>query len=51
MAKGTILVVEDNLDNLDLVRFLLEETEFQVWTARDGREGLIQAREKHPDSH
>jgi two-component system, cell cycle response regulator DivK len=49
MAKGTILVIEDNLDNLDLVKFLLEETEFQVFTATDGREGLNQAREKHPD--
>jgi two-component system cell cycle response regulator DivK len=49
MAIGTILIIEDNLDNLDLVRFLLEETEFQVLTAMDGREGLDMAREKHPD--
>ena len=40
MGKGTILVIEDNIDNLDLVRFLLEEVDYDVISATDGRSGL-----------
>ena len=50
MAKGTVLVIEDNIDNLDLVRFLLEEEDgFKIITAMDGRDGLDVARKEHPD--
>lgn len=49
MSKGVVLVIEDNIDNLDLVRFLLEEGGFEVLTAMDGRDGLSAAREKLPD--
>jgi two-component system, cell cycle response regulator DivK len=30
MSKGTILIIEDNVDNLDLVRFLLEDAGYSV---------------------
>jgi len=48
MGKGTILVVEDNADNLDLVRFLLEEEGYTVVGASDGRSGLDIARVTQP---
>jgi CheY-like chemotaxis protein len=36
MSKGTILLIEDNIDNLDLVRFLLEDADYTVAAATDG---------------
>jgi len=49
MAKASILVIEDNIDNLELVRFLLEQSEYAVHGASDGRQGLQQAQDLHPD--
>jgi two-component system, cell cycle response regulator DivK len=49
MGKGTILIVEDNIDNLDLVRFLLEQDGFDVIQARDGRSGIELAHTDQPD--
>lgn len=49
MPPAKILVVEDNPDNLALVRFLLERTGYQVFTAGNGLEALRLARENHPD--
>ncbi len=46
--KGPILVIEDNIDNLDLVRFLLEEVGYSVLGASDGRSGLDIARTANP---
>jgi two-component system, cell cycle response regulator DivK len=43
MSKGTILIIEDNVDNLDLVRFLLEDAGYSVLAAADGRTGLEMA--------
>jgi two-component system, cell cycle response regulator DivK len=43
MSKGTILLIEDNIDNLDLVRFLLEDAGYTVLAATDGRSGLEMA--------
>lgn len=48
MPKGTILVIEDNLDNLDLVRFLLEEAGYSILAATDGRSGLSLAFQERP---
>jgi CheY-like chemotaxis protein len=39
----TILVIEDNEQNLYLMRFLLENHGFRVVEARDGQEGIRQA--------
>ncbi len=44
----TILVIEDNEQNLYLMRFLLEMHGFHVVEARDGREGIRQAEAVRP---
>ncbi|MDR3573207.1 MAG: response regulator [Anaerolineaceae bacterium] len=49
MSSGHILVIEDNLDNLELVSFLLERGGFQIIKATDGRSGLEIARSTQPD--
>jgi CheY-like chemotaxis protein len=49
MTAGRILVIEDNLDNLELVSFLLERGGFQAIKAMDGRSGLEIARSDQPD--
>ena len=45
----TILIVEDNEDNLMVYRTILEHVGYAVIEARDGEEGIARAREKHPD--
>lgn len=47
MAK--ILVVEDNADNLDVIRFLLLQRGHQVLTAFSGVEGLSAALNSQPE--
>ena len=37
MGKGNILVVEDNMDNFELVRFVLEQAGYDVLLAMNGR--------------
>jgi len=44
-----VLVVEDNEDNLYLIRFILEENGYEVIEARDGAEGVELAINKKPD--
>jgi CheY-like chemotaxis protein len=44
-----VLVIEDNLLNLELVRDLLEAHGFGVLHARTAEEGIRLARETHPD--
>ena len=47
--KGNILVIEDNEQNLYLVRFILEKNGYQVHAAMDGRAGIDMANELKPD--
>ena len=47
--KARILIIEDNPDNLELVRFLLTRAGHEVSTATDGTSGLNLARKQHPD--
>ena len=47
--KNTVLVIEDNEQNLYLVRFLLEKHGLCVHEARDGRLGVTMASELRPD--
>ena len=49
MPQSRILLVEDNTDNLDLVRFLLERAGYQVLQANDGQMGMDLARQELPD--
>jgi len=48
-VKNNVLVIEDNEQNLYLVRFLLEKHGFCVHEARDGRLGVTLASELRPD--
>ncbi len=49
MAKIRILIVEDNEDNQDLMRFLLERAGYEVTTVENAREGINTARLNSPD--
>jgi two-component system cell cycle response regulator DivK len=49
MSKGRILVVEDNMDNYELVRFVLERAGYDVFLAMNGRDGVAAARLQKPD--
>jgi two-component system, cell cycle response regulator DivK len=49
MNKNRVLLVEDNEDNLQLVRFLLERAGFIVLAGHNGQEGLELARTELPD--
>jgi two-component system, OmpR family, alkaline phosphatase synthesis response regulator PhoP len=49
VAKGTILIVEDEKDILELLRHNLEKERFRVLTSGTGEEGLKLARREHPD--
>lgn len=47
--RRTILVIEDNEQNLYLVNFLLTKAGYDVVAARDGREGIELAARVMPD--
>src|SRR5512145_480449 len=49
MGKASILVVEDNMDNYELVRFILERAGYDVFLAVNGRDGVAAARLQKPD--
>jgi CheY-like chemotaxis protein len=49
MGKGRILVVEDDMDNYELVRFILERAGYDVFLAVNGRDGVSAARLQKPD--
>ncbi|MBV9774412.1 MAG: response regulator [Gemmatimonadetes bacterium] len=48
-AGSTILLVEDNEDNRTVYRVILEHYGYRVLEARDGEDGIRQAREARPD--
>jgi two-component system, cell cycle response regulator DivK len=47
--QKTVLLVEDNEDNLVVYRTILEHVGFRVIEARDGEEGVSRAKEYHPN--
>ncbi|GAB4432182.1 MAG: response regulator [Anaerolineales bacterium] len=49
MAKASILVVEDNIDNYELVRIMLEHNGYETFLAVNGRDGVDAARKQQPD--
>ena len=46
---ATILLVEDNADNRDIYRTVLEHFGYDVIEAHDGEMGIRLAQERHPD--
>jgi two-component system, cell cycle response regulator DivK len=49
MSKGRILIVEDNMDTYELVRFILEKNGYDTFLAVNGRDGVDAARKQMPD--
>ena len=49
MSKGHILVVEDNMDTYELVRFILEKNGYDTFLAMNGRDGVNAATKQMPD--
>jgi len=51
LGRTKILIIEDNPQNLYLMRFLLEHGGLDVVAATDGREGIEMATEEMPDAY
>ncbi len=49
MKKGTILVIDDEKDLIELVRYNLEKEGFDVIAANDGQSGLEVVKRHRPD--
>ena len=49
MSKPRVLVIEDEADIRELIRYNLEQEGFKVREAATGEEGLVDARKKQPD--
>ncbi|MCD6508061.1 response regulator [Candidatus Poribacteria bacterium] len=49
MARKKILLIDDEPEVIETVKFLLNLKNFDVVDARDGVEGLAKAREEKPD--
>ena len=49
IPQKTVLLVEDNEDNLVVYRTILEHVGFRVIEARDGEEGVNRAKQYKPD--
>lgn len=49
MSKGSILVVEDNMDTYELVSFILEKNGYETFLAMDGLDGVNAAIKQAPD--
>lgn len=47
--KKTVLIVEDEKNIVDIIRFNLQRTGYDTLEAYDGEAGLAMAREKKPD--
>ena len=49
MAHEHVLVVDDETDILELIRYNLKKEGYRVTTVKTGEEGLQSARESKPD--
>lgn len=49
MSAHRILVVEDNEQNLKLVRDVLQHSGYEIVEARSGEEGVLLTQQRHPD--
>jgi DNA-binding response OmpR family regulator len=50
VARGTVLVVEDDPAIIKLLQINFEIDGYDVISAEDGDEGLLRARKEHPDA-
>jgi len=48
-AKNTILIIDDEIDFVEVLRTRLEDSNYEVIVAYDGAEGLEVAEKKRPD--
>jgi len=49
MSRGTVLVIDDERDLIELVRYNLQNEGFEVLAARDGESGVREALDRKPD--
>lgn len=49
MANAKILVIDDDPDLVEVIRLTLEASDYQVFSAASGAEGLEQVKEVEPD--
>jgi CheY-like chemotaxis protein len=49
MIMKRVLVVEDNMDTYELVRFILEKNGYETFLAMNGRDGVNAAIKQKPD--
>lgn len=49
MNKKTILIIDDDIDLVEIIRVTLENENFNVIDAQNGERGLAMARDRNPD--
>jgi len=49
MSRPTVLVVEDNKDNMTLIADILTSMDYDILQARNGQQGVEKAEEAKPD--
>ena len=49
MSRKTILVIDDDIDLVEIIRVTLENVGYDVIDAQNGKRGLALARENNPD--
>jgi CheY-like chemotaxis protein len=49
MSDKTILVIDDDIDLVEIIRMTLEHVGFKVIDAQNGERGLARARDEQPD--
>lgn len=49
MANAKILIIDDEQELLDLLKMMLETEEYEVITAKDGKEGVEKFKEHKPE--
>lgn len=49
MGKARILLIEDNIDNREMVRFVLERAGYEILVGQTGDQAVTLARQERPD--
>lgn len=49
MGKPRILLIEDNVDNREMVRFVLERAGYEILVGQTGDQAVTLARQERPD--